>query len=438
MDSSNITIQHFLDQVLIISEKYNEIELITGERFNIFSIIGRSTDELTHSTFICNLLNPKGTHGQKEIFLKLFLDVVVQSIEENEKIDSNSKFELLKKINYDKTVCITEYHIGSVTQDYETGGRIDILIKSGIKNIIIENKIYAGDQHKQLSRYHQFDNEAPIIYLSLMNNNKVGEGSSNNLKEGVDYFCISYEKEICNWLTICIQHSYSLPFIRETLRQYLNLIKRLTKQSTMNNKKEELLKLILNGENGKYVDALTDVLKLEKDLKIKFLNKIKEDIKSFEEIKLLKDKKIKLLVEKIDLKSKYSSFSIKNSKLEELEDKLGLIISFTFHSSKATDNKDLTYGFRWKTEKIKKEKKEVNKSHYTNIVNEFKKTSNIDDVIVTHKNWLCFKKVEKFNNWEDINFLKNYYFDENVREEFKAFFLEKIKSMLQITDKVNY
>mgnify|MGYP000526485501 CR=1 FL=1 len=53
-------IKNLLQQVSIIKKKYDEIAKITGENFNIFSIMRAESDEVrTHSRIIADFLNPK-------------------------------------------------------------------------------------------------------------------------------------------------------------------------------------------------------------------------------------------------------------------------------------------------------------------------------------------------------------------------------------------
>ena len=48
-----------------------------GEWFNVFNVLGMSTDEVrTHSRFIAELLNPQGSHGCGDEFLKAFIKVI--------------------------------------------------------------------------------------------------------------------------------------------------------------------------------------------------------------------------------------------------------------------------------------------------------------------------------------------------------------------------
>ena len=57
-----------------INRAYEIVKKSTNEDFNIFSILRMETDEVnTHSRFIAELLNPKGSHFQEEKFLELFI-----------------------------------------------------------------------------------------------------------------------------------------------------------------------------------------------------------------------------------------------------------------------------------------------------------------------------------------------------------------------------
>ena len=113
-----------------------------GEQFNIFEVLGVQTSEVRlHSAFLSELLNPQGDHGLGDKFLKAFVEEIVLNCKDFS-FDSNS------------AQVITELNIGTISEDYKEGGRIDILIQDNNNHvIIIENKIYAGDQPCQLLRY---------------------------------------------------------------------------------------------------------------------------------------------------------------------------------------------------------------------------------------------------------------------------------------------
>ena len=61
-------IENLLIQIGAINKSYEKIAKLTGENFNIFEVLGLTTNEVrTHSAFIAELLNPKGSHDQNEV-----------------------------------------------------------------------------------------------------------------------------------------------------------------------------------------------------------------------------------------------------------------------------------------------------------------------------------------------------------------------------------
>lgn len=82
-----------MDQIGLITDKYEEIERIAGERFNVFTILRKSKDEIAHSNFITNLLNPKGSHGQGDVYLSLFIDYI--KVKFSSEVDGDENTESL-------------------------------------------------------------------------------------------------------------------------------------------------------------------------------------------------------------------------------------------------------------------------------------------------------------------------------------------------------
>jgi hypothetical protein len=230
-----IALLHDIDRVRI---EHELTARLTGENFNVFRILGLSTAEVrTHSAFLAELLDPKGSHGQGTTYLDLFLQGL--SIEADAFTAKGARVRV-------------EFHIGEVNQEASTGGRIDIFLEDHQnRQIIIENKIYAGDQKSQLLRYHNAYPNAAIYYLTLN-----GDYPSNWSKGNNDYSVtpISYQTDILHWLDDCHKASVSLPVIRETILQYENLIRRLTHQTTGDKVIEDAQKLIL--ANPTMVDAI--------------------------------------------------------------------------------------------------------------------------------------------------------------------------------------
>ena len=200
----------------------------TGEHFNVFDILGIGHYEVkTHSPMLGELLNPKGRHGQGDIFLRLFRELVLDNFGVTD-FDAESKTAKLD----------LEYPIGPVTED--SGGRIDIVVQDGKGSaIFIENKIYAEDQPNQLKRYRKHDPKAHLFYLTLRGENPSGL-SDAELKD-IKCKCISYGCHIRDWLNACRKEAVCLPPVRETISQYIHLIEKLTNQTTTITMNKELI-----------------------------------------------------------------------------------------------------------------------------------------------------------------------------------------------------
>ena len=205
----------------------------TGEHFNVFDILGIGHYEVkTHSPMLGELLNPKGRHGQGAVFLRLFLD----------------QFGITDFVAGSETAKLhLEYHVGPVTE--KSGGRIDIVLKDGREaTILIENKIYASDQENQMERYRDYEKKAHLFYLTLDRRNP-SNYSQDDLNR-IQCRCISYDRDILTWLAMCHKEAACLPHVRETISQYINLIKKLSNQSTTTHMNNDLIKEILKSKDS--------------------------------------------------------------------------------------------------------------------------------------------------------------------------------------------
>lgn len=204
-----------------VSEKIqieNDKKQQTAEDFNIFEILGVAHLEVsTHSAFIANLLNPKGSHSQGAKFLEKFLKLIK-----------------VEDFNLSSAQVEVEKYIGNL-------GQIDIFITDNAKwAIAIENKIYAGLGEEQLGRYMRFLNDSKmpnnkkLVYLTLQNNNTKDEDNNLYRIQGVkeeDFGkCkhISYETEITKWLNPFLHFNAFLPInLAFGISQYICIINRL-------------------------------------------------------------------------------------------------------------------------------------------------------------------------------------------------------------------
>ena len=233
---TEMDIQQFFQEVASIcalEQAQQEERNRKGENYNLFSILSIERYELKHSALIANLLDPKGSHGCGDAFLRAFFEIALKGtaypFENSTPLDSR-----------------TEHYTGPIAGD--TGGRIDILVKSSHYGLIIENKIYAGDQDKQLTRYDNYGKEVfgadgyLLVYLTLYGYDASKESTATKSAEEVGYLRLSYAEDILRWLEQCARLAYDKPLVRESLNQYIRTIKQLTYQD-MN---QEDIKKIIN------------------------------------------------------------------------------------------------------------------------------------------------------------------------------------------------
>ena len=131
------TINQQLDELFCTLESTYQEYNKAPDSFNVFDAFRIQRSELAWSAWIAYLLNPQENHGCGDIFLKLFIKLLSVPIEINTKC---------AKVNPEFVMEL---------------GRIDILVHDpdGKNAIIIENKIDAGDQEKQLYRYYKYAKE---------------------------------------------------------------------------------------------------------------------------------------------------------------------------------------------------------------------------------------------------------------------------------------
>ena len=232
---TELDIQQFFQEVASIcalEQAQQEERNRKGENYNLFSILNIERYELKHSALIANLLDPKGSHGCGDAFLRAFFEIALKGtaypFESSTPLDSR-----------------TEHYTGPIAGD--TGGRIDILVKSSHYGLIIENKIYAGDQDKQLIRYDNYGKEIfgadgyLLVYLTLYGYDASKESTATKSAEEVGYLRLSYAEDILRWLEQCVRLADNKPLVRESLNQYIRTIKQLTYQD-MN--QEDIQKII--------------------------------------------------------------------------------------------------------------------------------------------------------------------------------------------------
>ena len=196
--------------------------------FNVFTCLLEKHDEVKlHSRFIHSLLDINGAHGQGDFFLGLFLkECKLDKLDDDEGMD-------LKNCRVHK-----EYN------------NIDLYMTDGSRHIIIENKIYAGPQDRQIERYIEtIKEENPddddlsgnlvVVYLSLDRDgphkdslgkyeivkNEIGK-EIDEAKEAEKYkfLSIHYDQEILGWIRSCKTQVSNITNLSIGLTQYEEVI----------------------------------------------------------------------------------------------------------------------------------------------------------------------------------------------------------------------
>jgi len=176
----------------------------TGCKFNPFDA-NFGFLENTHSDIIAKLLDPK---------LGLW-DYFIRRLNADNKVDISYFSKNLK--------IVREKH------------KIDILLKDRRNAVIIENKIWAPDQPKQLARYYekiknQFDT-VTIIYLTPF-----GHPPSKESVEDLQAIQISYQRHILPWLEEWYDENKNRSEVDENLRIFVKLYSEQIRTITNNNK----------------------------------------------------------------------------------------------------------------------------------------------------------------------------------------------------------
>lgn len=258
-----------LNDVVKIRKKYEEIYSKTGSYFNIFTIAGIESDEVKICRVLTELLNPKGSHCQKDKYLKLFIKNVLNiDIEESE---------------YENIQIYNEYLI-------DGNRRIDIVIKSENYFIPIEVKIYAEDQDKQCFDYYtygirQTKNKNQVIYLTLdghIPSERSAEGLTQ-IKEKDDIIgykevkTISFREDIIKWLEECISDVDTLKIapVREVLIQFMSVVRKLANLME-DGEKMEILEEIMSSKDT--MKAACGIANSINDAKSGMMEKIFKDI----------------------------------------------------------------------------------------------------------------------------------------------------------------
>ena len=182
--------------------------------FNVFTALTiERKEELLHTPMLSYLLDPSSAHGQECLFLRTFFDVCRQ------KSGFVAPREPLENFRW---LVRTEVFVGE-------DSRIDLMIECPQQQfiIVVENKVDAGEQHKQLRRYFDWMQFHRRDYTFKRLMFLTPDGRQSESAEGVHYTRLSYRKDIRNLLTQALPRITPRP-VRNCVEQYLTVVKRLT------------------------------------------------------------------------------------------------------------------------------------------------------------------------------------------------------------------
>lgn len=112
MIATKTKIQSLIAETSALSAKHKKIASTTGERFNIFSILRVESKETSmHSAFLVELLNPRGSHGQGDVFLDLFVEV----------LGKNKALEI--DLDVANATAYKEKYVGPINKERTEGGK---------------------------------------------------------------------------------------------------------------------------------------------------------------------------------------------------------------------------------------------------------------------------------------------------------------------------
>lgn len=273
----------------VIQHYEGEIERKTGGQFNLMSILGVGHLEVkTHSPILGDLLSPAGSHGQGATFLRSFTEQLG-----------------LGGFDPESATLRLEYYTGVKTED--SGGRIDLFLQdnSGAQ-IIIENKIYAQEQENQMLRYGKDFPDAHLIYLTLNGDEptSIGELVPAKLRS------IAYKTDILEWLETCRKEAVNVPIVRESISQYINLIKELTQQNTSDRMSQKITEAALHDVTS--MRAYFSLVKAETELKERIVSGLITKMRELARIK-----EVEFLEPTGPLDVKYGNFAFSRATFEK-------------------------------------------------------------------------------------------------------------------------
>ena len=242
--------------------------------FNTFDYI--NTDELGLSRILAALLNPKGSHAQQEIFLKLFIEHCLSTIHKAPEWQSFLN-------NIEKTKVLLEV----VTEKINSSRRMDVYLNCQVGSdsygICIENKPYATDQFEQLKDYaielkKRHSKAWHLIYISESDYGPSEYSiKANELKVLTDENRFSAVKfsDLVGWLKAC-QVECQNHSVSEFIAQLIKFIQKQFMGIEDMSESNAVVEIIR--KNSETIDASIKVSNTIDQMKRELIKKLKTDL----------------------------------------------------------------------------------------------------------------------------------------------------------------
>lgn len=187
---------------------------VAAPLFNLFRVLRLENDEVRlHSKLIGHLLDPRGSHGQGALFLDIFLACVTETPALKSMLPSPLR--------------TSGWRVS--TEKFTIKGNLDIVLEGRVDGIlcVIENKVWAGEGDKQLSRYriwldlHRRHFSHRLLFFLTPD----GREAKTILGDD-DYIRLSYSQHVQRWLEQAIPKIRAAE-VRVIAQQYLAIVQNL-------------------------------------------------------------------------------------------------------------------------------------------------------------------------------------------------------------------
>jgi hypothetical protein len=200
-------IAHLRAGLKVAIEVASEDALRTAPHFNIFQVLKVSHKEAAHSDFLAQLLDPRGQHGQRTLFLSNFLRVI-QKQGALQGLDLNGLEEHLQHTTVNREATIIT-------------GRCDLTVQLPSRFfVLMEVKVWAPEGDQQLARYARWlqTQRATFPHRALVF--LTPNGRAANSSEASTYTPLSFRLNIRDWLRDCLSQITPL-HVKAAIEEYV-------------------------------------------------------------------------------------------------------------------------------------------------------------------------------------------------------------------------